>query len=561
MNALPYGPRPRSLGVRWLVLLLIPSVVAQPLLVGVAPDVPDGEAIAVASDMPWDMTGWRLTDGEEDWQFPDGFVLEGPQWFVAGNGWQERGGPVGDRVAWGIRLGNDGDDVRLIDPTGAVVDEVLYGDKTTDAWGKLTASRFQVLWRQGVDTDTAADWIGPRPHKLGQSDWPAMHSSADAVTAYVAPDAIHGVLQELIEEAQERLHLHVYTLTSPSLTDALAHAAARGVDVQVLITDRPVGQDAWDRHRVAWAASTIQEAGGSVWVAGDDRYRFHHLKVLVADDDVAVQSENWVPTGVPVDPSFGNRGWGVVLHGVGDDIVPLLAADRHAWDTQPFDLAAFDPSYEPPLQQGIPRGTHRAMFQPVTVPGPIEVQWVIGPEHTAQPGDDPVHALIDGASQRLWVQMLDVTTWEGSDHGWFAPDRWHASYGEAGDRGVHVRVLAAAPFRADDTGNAEALAALPPTVARCQAIEGPVVHNKGIVADDAVLVGSMNGNHHSRSMNRELGVIVHSSEVADAFARVHAHDWEACTSDRDIPAPVPTLLLLGLVFASWRCCPRFPSSH
>ncbi len=544
--------------MRWLPILLLPLASAQPTIVGIAPDIPDGEALAIHSPQPWDMTGWAVTDGEDTWRLPDGLVIDGTQWFAGGDGWAARQGTPALRVDWPLRLGNDGDDVRLLAPGGSAVDEVLYGDKTTSTWGDLPASRWLVLQRSpGVDTDRAADWQTPRPHRIGESNWPAIQSMASAVTTMVAPDNIHGALAGLIDGAERRLHLHVYTLTHDDLSQRLAAAAGRGVDVQVLITNRPVGQDAFERSLSAAAANRIQQSGGSVWVAGDERYRYHHLKVLVADDDVAVQSENWVPSGVPEDPSHGNRGWGVVLHDVADDIVPVLAADREAWDTTPFALDSYDPDHEAPPAFSGWAGIHRPTVRSVTIAGPIRVDWVVGPDHTADPLREPVSALVASASQRVWAQQLDLASGAANDLGWYGPDPFHQALSDAGSR-LDARIMVAAPFRSTDTGNAEALATLPTTVARCQPSTGLTIHNKGTIVDDAVVVGSMNGNHHSRSMNRELAVIVHDAEVAAAFAEVFLLDWGACKSDEPMPAPVPMLLLVALVVVA-RCCPRSPS--
>ena len=128
-----------------------------------------------------------------------------------------------------------------------------------------------------------------------------------------------------------------------------------------------------------------------------------------------------------------------------------------------------------------------------------------------------------------------------------------------------MRVLASAPFSSDDTDNADALAWL-----RERGVEGAlfdraglVLHNKGLVADDAVVVGSLNGNLHSRAQNREVVLILESPEAARYFGALFDDDWEGAGAPRDwsVPgqdikglplAPWPILLALLGVVATWR---------
>jgi PKD repeat protein len=51
------------------------------------------------------------------------------------------------------------------------------------------------------------------------------------------------------------------------------------------------------------------------------------------------------------------------------------------------------------------------------------------------------------------------------------------------------------------------------------------VHNKGLVADDSVLISSINWNLNSVTRNRESGIIIENAEAADYFAAIFDHDW------------------------------------
>lgn len=557
-----------------LLLLVAPGAGAQPLLVALVPQVPDGggDAVAVASTTAWDMSGHWLTDGEDAWPFPAVSLQPGqPLWIVSNaTAWDAHQGP-GPAVAMDppLRLGDGGDDVRLVAPDGTVLDEASYGSK--DAAGVLPGGSPGLVLRRDApdgawpDTGASADWVTPRRHKVGESALDAPTFDADAITLYSSPDAAYDVLAGLVRGARERLHLHVYELRSAELADLLvaARLANPALDLQVLVDADPVGADDRDRHATADALRRIQAAGGTAVLAGNGRYDDHHLKVLVADDAVAVQSENWVPSGVPVDPTWGNRGLGAVLHDAdaADWFAGWMAADRAAWDVRPFDLAAFDPGFEPPPRRAPRTGEYGPRLDALRVEGPVTVVPLVSPDHTQDPRTDPVAALVDTAERRVHAQQLDLALHARNDLGWASDDPWTAALGSAARRGVDVRVLAAAPFSSTDEGNAAELAWLREQGAVAAVLDRPglaTLHAKAFVVDDVLVVGSMNGNHHSRSANREVAVVLRSPAAADWAAALFVGDAEPPAVGRDwgVPgedvralpaAPWPTLLaLLGV---------------
>jgi hypothetical protein len=52
-----------------------------------------------------------------------------------------------------------------------------------------------------------------------------------------------------------------------------------------------------------------------------------------------------------------------------------------------------------------------------------------------------------------------------------------------------------------------------------------LMHNKGMIVDDKVWIGSMNWTDNSIRSNREMSVIIHSKEVSDMFAELFLDDW------------------------------------
>lgn len=89
---------------------------------------------------------------------------------------------------------------------------------------------------------------------------------------------------EVIRSARRRLWMaSPYFVPDPALRAALAHAALRGVDVRILLPEKP-------DHLLPWLSSftfypAMREAGVKIF-----RYQpgFMHQKVLLADDDLAI---------------------------------------------------------------------------------------------------------------------------------------------------------------------------------------------------------------------------------------------------------------------------------
>jgi cardiolipin synthase A/B len=439
------------------------------------------------------------------------------------------------------------------------VDEMRYGDKagppmTSYASPGLVYQRLRGEAQQAatwVDSDGSADWVTPRLHRVGESTIPARSFATDA-TLYASPDHSYRVLSGLLDGATRRVVLHVYDLRHQALVDHLEASARRGVSVDVLVHGSPIGQDEAERFETAHALQRVESAGGRAWLAGSGRYSFHHLKVLVVDDHVAIQSENWVPSGVPQDPSWGNRGWGIVLHSAEAAawFANWMAEDRAAWDTERFDLASYAPFYREP-----PRFfPHRDAYRPRAAPALIsamQVDVVVSPEHTNDPARDPVAAVASTATQRLWVEQMDLRSHASNRLGFRAEDPLYGAILASG--ASDKRVLAATPFRADDLGNREVLgllAAAGVAVGELERAGIVALHNKGLIADDAVVIGSMNGNHASRSQNREVAVIVHSAEAAEFYAALFADDWRhlvAVGATQESPWP---MLFLPLALAA-----------
>ncbi|NOZ28797.1 MAG: hypothetical protein GXP39_12195 [Chloroflexi bacterium] len=128
---------------------------------------------------PISLAGWRLVDNTAEDVLPDVVLPAGGLLVVAADVEAFRGDfpdfdgaliPMPDgRIGGG--LANDGDRLALLDPAGAVVDALSYGDDA--AWlappaPDVAAGHSLEREPPGVDTDTAADWADRFPPSPGR---------------------------------------------------------------------------------------------------------------------------------------------------------------------------------------------------------------------------------------------------------------------------------------------------------------------------------------------------------------------------------------------------------
>ncbi|MEZ3114547.1 phosphatidylserine/phosphatidylglycerophosphate/cardiolipin synthase family protein [Halobaculum sp. MBLA0147] len=373
----------------------------------------------------------------------------------------------------------------------AVVDRVRYREAPAGArW--LPADR---TWRH-VDYD-------PRP---------AAAVGPTNGTVFVLPDA-DGVPVETLRGADRRLLFAGYTFGSERVVAVLTAARERGVRVRVLLDADPVGGISGRQARLL---DRLRDADVPVRLVGGAaaRYRFHHPKYAVVDDRVLVLTENWKPAGTG---GNGSRGWGLRLRDPGL-AGELAAVFRHDWrgdDARPWRRVRRGRTFE---RAGPARGAYPRRFAPLEVT-PNETVLLTAPGNAGR----GVVAVLDTADRR--IDVLQPTVERG---------RLLRATKRAAERGVRVRILVSGAWyvREDNRALVDRLtewagrtgASLVARVAEPGDAFGKI-HAKGVVADDTVVVGSLNWNPTSVGENREVAVAVRGGGVADYFRRVFAADW------------------------------------
>jgi hypothetical protein len=151
-------------------------------------------------------------------------------------------------------------------------------------------------------------------------------------------------------------------------------------------------------------------------------------------------------------------------------------------------------------------------------------------------------ALIGGARERVLIEQMQFDTRYARTSG-----IWEGLC-EAAEAGIPVRLLMDATLDDDPAGNQAAST-------RCNEMgekgsnmgarllspyhNFTVLHNKGWVVDDKVVISSVNLVRNAFEENREVGLIISSPDIADWYARSFWEDW---TVD-----PVPPSILLPWV--------------
>jgi cardiolipin synthase A/B len=272
-----------------------------------------------------------------------------------------------------------------------------------------------------LDTDTAADWkqgdmwLDGRVYRPGQTFFGYPTYTVKSLVAYTAPDSAFQTVSAALDGARESIDLNMYDFTVVPLAQKLAAAARRGVKVRMLVEGGSVN-GIYDQER--YTAQTVAEAGGEVrWILNDPargyvgRYVYDHAKYAVIDGRTTLmQSENFVRHGTPEDPSFGNRGWGVVVEesALAAYMARVFEAD---WNPAYGDLVRYTPGtpFGPPApgftpETGVLTGAYPHPFPPLTMREPVAVTPILAPDHTLLQAKGII-GLMRSAKQSLLIEQ------------------------------------------------------------------------------------------------------------------------------------------------------------
>lgn len=473
-----------------------------------------GEFVAIEFPEETELEGWTLRDDDRQRAELPKMTVEGTVVFSGDpNVTREHTDHDVYRFDGHLQFAENGDTVTL-HRDGNTVDSVTY-DRAPEA----------ELWERG--DDTGGSWS-----PIEATDFEPTRNRGGEATGFVLPDS-PDVPIDLLDDADQRVMLAAYTYSDGRVTDALIEAHDRGVDVRVAVEASPVGGTT---NQSAEQLDELTAAGVDVVAFGGDgaRYRFHHGKFAVVDDEALVTTENWKPSGIG---GRGNRGWGVVTHdGASADAIAGVfeadwqASDARSWDEYRETVDTVDESHADGRYPSDVRPERLPVDGVTVLTAPDNAEATIRDEiRSAEESirvtqvsiggrEDPLlQAALDAARRGVDLRILLSSAWyTEADNA--ALRNWIETTAAAEDLDVDVRL-------AEPDGRYEKL------------------HTKGVIVDsDTVIVGSVNWNRHSLRENRELALILDGDEIGGYFAAVF---------DGDLEGPVRHLPVgLGVVLAA-----------
>ncbi|MFC6727567.1 phospholipase D-like domain-containing protein, partial [Natronoarchaeum mannanilyticum] len=294
-------------------------------------------------------------------------------------------------------------------------------------------------------------------------------------------------------------------------------------------------------ERQVRALDRLVEAGIDVVAIGGERarYRFHHPKYAVIDDEALVTTENWKPAGTG---GHSSRGWGVVVHGADTaaSLREVFDADVGWRDAVPWSEYRTDVDPEPatPANGSFPRRVTPERMDADAV------RLLTAPDNA----ESELEALLADANDSILIQQVSIG---GRDNPLLDATL------DAARRGVSVRILLSSAWYAEEENRKladwlERRAAAEDLDLRVKLADPrgryEKIHAKGVVVDEeSAVIGSVNWNNNSLRENREVAVVVEGPEPGEYYADLFRADWRG--GIERLPVGLGAALGMGMIVA------------
>ena len=448
---------------------------------------------------------------------------------------------------------NSGAALQLLDGSGDEVDTLVYGNGPVSlaGWSGIAlvepvTNLDNLIYLRGSgcgdspDTNTVADWHH-RWSRLGGSTFCYENtlSSTGTITPVIGPE--NGLVDLLawIDGATSTLEVHMYQLHEPHLVEAMIRAQERGVEVTVVLD---YGDNWWTEYNMdthQGMATTLLAAGVDVFWFGDtgeNPYAYIHSKVAVRDNEsVWIGSGNWKSSSHPEPGMPGNRDWGVIVE---DAALASMVQQHLGYDEDgnknhitPVSLSDAPDGWSMPATGAVVGSTSTGIATD------YDATLMVCPDTCI---DDLVTMLADADEEILLsLQYLDID-WS---YGW-GENPIVSALEDAAQRGVRLRLILNGAYLDEDiqsvvdTMNEEWNFTLGyDTAAIVMSGDSESVtklHNKGAIVDgEHVLISSINWGDSALVRNREMGLLISSTEVADVFIASWWEDWNRTDAETD----------------------------
>jgi cardiolipin synthase len=391
-------------------------------------------------------------------------------------------------------------------------------------------------------------------------DTPAStYTGAATVTCFSSPDSSDGVIRNLLQNTENEMQIMVYAFTNWFLIKEIHDALTRNgsMEITIIVSWKWASPAERDLTYGTFYNLSQNAAFGDnlhLYFSEDTYLEFTHAKYMIFDREVVVvESANWAKSGIPPASSAGNREWGVVIQQ--PDVVNYFY-DSFMHDLLLDNVEPYVPNVadEETFTENIETGPYPAPFTSQVFSGSMSIQCVLSPDNDVA----AITALIDSATSTLVVQqMYSKLEWDGG------PNAFNDAIVAAAARGVDCRVMLD-NRSAGMQEVAEMLLANGVEVRFTNQTYFGWTHNKGVIVDgQKVLVSSINWSYESTHENREAGVIITHSGVANYFNQIFNWDWNVgvllgppTTSPPPTPIPIEYIIIsaaivIVLAIAGW----------
>ena len=334
------------------------------------------------------------------------------------------------------------------------------------------------------------------------------------VTTFVSPDGSRNGLWHFLNSAKESIYVEIFGINNPYLLDLIhdLHATKPSLEMKFLIGWNSLGYYSPNDY----VANDLTNLGIPVKWTSDTEFTYAHQKFVIIDNmTTIVHSGNWAKTSFPEDGKIANREWSIAMT---DTEVTQYYRNVFDYDwSNGIDYNPVAHGTGTPLSYTETGSSYpRPFATPGTFSGAMKVTPIFSPDTSLQ----GILYCINAAQATLDIQIPYITNFDAGN----AVTQILNAIIAAKNRGVTVRVITE-----EDYDFLEVAALL-------QGHNIPVVwqdatwfstdHNKGIIVDGRiVLVSSINYSDGSISENRESGVIIENTQVAQWYQDVYDFDW------------------------------------
>jgi phosphatidylserine/phosphatidylglycerophosphate/cardiolipin synthase-like enzyme len=442
-------------------------------------------------------------------------------------------------------MSNKGDAVALKDKYNHTIDFITYGKKgyKTSFWkgepipfSGEGAILVRCKDKNGtiIDTNTSNDWLNQRRYGIGQSDFPYENYSFNGeISTFVSPDCSYQAIVNELRYANESIYLNIYEFTNPFLCEELIDALLRNVTVNIFLEGSPIG-GITDEEK--YILRRIANYGGSIrFIVSDPendvyaRYVFNHGKYLIIDNKtIIIESCNWGKTGVPKNPSYGNREWGIIVKD--EDITRYyLDVFLDDWDKERCDVYKIEEmnmSISPYffMDDSISWGFYKPQFSPHTFKGNFSAIPILSPDTS----NIAICDMIKSSKESIYIEQLYIyKDWNNRTNPFVK------NLVEKAKSGVDVKVILNYNPNYESTNDKINITkqyfeknGIDVKLIYTNWSYFSNVHNKGLIIDNkSVLVSSINWNENSVTRNREVGIIINNFDVANYYKNIFFYDW------------------------------------